>query len=66
MDIQDMSDDEYRVHRSRQIGAAMYRAEGHEWFAQRVDLGLEDHCSPVRMARFFQNLPDTGVRAAAD
>jgi hypothetical protein len=62
MDIQDMTDDEYRVHQSRQFGAALYRAEGFYWFAQRVEHGLEDHCNPVRLGRFFQNLPDTGPR----
>lgn len=65
-DVQDMTDDEYRVHLSRQRGAGVYRSEGYEEFARRVEQGLEDHCNPVRMARFFLNLPDTGVRVAAE
>ena len=65
MDIQDMTDHEYRVHLSRQFGARMYRDKGHEWFASRVEAGLEDHCNPVRLGRFFQNLPDTSALLAA-
>jgi hypothetical protein len=61
MDIQEMSDHEYQVHKSRQFGATMYRAEGHDEFALRVELGLEDHCNPVRLGRFIHNLPDTGA-----
>lgn len=60
MDIQDMSDLEYQVFKSRELGAAMYRAAGFEWFARRVEQGLEDHCNPVRLGRFIHNLPDTG------
>lgn len=61
-DVQDMSDDEWLLLKSRQFGARMYRAEGHEWFARRIEDGLEDHCNPVRLGRFFQDLPDTGPR----
>lgn len=61
MDVQDMTDYEYRVYQSRQFGARMYRAKGHEWFARRVEQGLEDRCNPVRLGRFFQNLPDSGA-----
>ena len=60
MDIPDMTDLEIRVDRSRRYGARVYREEGHGWFAQRVEQGLEDHCNPVRLGRFFQDLPDTG------
>lgn len=65
MDVQDMSDLEYRVYKSREFGARIYRSEGHERFARRVEQGLEDHCNPVRLGRFFQNLPDLGPRMAA-
>jgi hypothetical protein len=64
-DVQDMSDYEYRVYRSRLSGAARYRAEGHDWFAERVEKGLEDGCNAVRLGRFFQNLPDQGAEVAA-
>ena len=59
-----MTDDEYRVHQSRQFGARMYRAEGFESFALRVEEGLEDDCNPVRLGRFFQNLPPSHVGGA--
>ena len=58
MDLQEMTDHDHRVLRSRQFGASMYRAEGHDWFACRVEEGLEDSCNPVRLERFFQDLPD--------
>jgi len=57
-DIQDMTDEEWRTHQARQFGAEMYRAEGFDWFARRVERGLEDSCNPVRLGRFFHNLPD--------
>ena len=60
-DQQDMTDEEIRIDRSRQFGAGVYRSEGHEWFARRVAEGLEDNCNPVRLGRFFQNLPDSGA-----
>lgn len=60
VNVQDMSDFEYSEYQSRQFAARMYRAEGHEWFARRVERGLEDQCNPVRLGRFFHNLPDTG------
>jgi hypothetical protein len=59
MDLQDMTEHEYRVHQSRQFGARIYRDEGHEAFARRVEAGLEDRANPVRLGRFFQNLPDS-------
>ena len=65
MDVQEMSDCEYRVHLSRKFGARMYRDEGHEMFARLVEAGLEDHCNPVRLGRFFQNLPDSIAPATA-
>jgi hypothetical protein len=58
MDIRDMSDHQYQVYLSRQFGARMYRDEGHEGFARRVEAGFEDSSNPVRLGRFFQNLPD--------
>ena len=64
--VQDMTDEEWRLHQARQFGAKMYREEGHERFASRVEKGLEDQCNPVRLGRFFQNLPDTGAGAAAE
>lgn len=66
MDIQDMGDEQSREYQSRQFAARMYRAEGYAWFAQRIEDGLEDHCNPVRLGRFFQNLPDTSARPAAE
>lgn len=65
-DQQDMTDEEIRLDRSRQFGAQMYRFEGHEWFARRIEEGLEDHCNAVRLGRFFQNLPDAGPRAPTE
>jgi len=65
-DPQSMTDAEIRVERSRQFGAGIYRGEGHEGFARRVEAGLEDHCGPVRLGRFHQNLPDSGPRADVD
>ena len=65
MDIQDMTDEEFCVDRSRQFGARIYREAGHEWFALRIEEGLEDHCNPVRLGRFFHNLPDLGAGVAA-
>jgi hypothetical protein len=56
--VQDMTDLEYREYLSRRFGARVYRDAGHEWFARRVEEGLEDCCNPVRLGRFFQNLPD--------
>jgi hypothetical protein len=61
VEIQGMSDLEFREYKARQFGAAMYRAHGHDAFARRVEQGLEDRCNPVRLGRFFQNLPDTGA-----
>lgn len=66
MDIQDMTDDQYQVYQSRQFAARIYRTEGHDWFARRVEGGFEDHCNPVRLGRFFQNLNDSGARVAAE
>ena len=66
MDIQDMSDEQYREYQSRQYGARIYRAEGFEWFARRVEQGLEDRCGPVRLGRFFKNLPDIDSRSTAE
>jgi hypothetical protein len=66
MNIQDMSDLEYRVYQSRQFGARIYRAEGHEWFARRVEEGFEDDCNPVRLGRFFRNLPDSCLGLPAE
>lgn len=63
-DVGDMTDFEYREYLSRQFAARMYRHEGHEWFARRVEAGLEDQCNPVRLGRFFQNLANTEVEAA--
>lgn len=58
-DIQDMTDEECRLQEARQFGARIYRGEGYNCFARRVEAGLEDQCNPVRLGRFFQNLPDT-------
>jgi hypothetical protein len=58
-DIHDMTDEQWRLHQARHFAAGMYRTEGHEWFARRVEAGLEDTCNPVRLGKFFQNLPDT-------
>jgi hypothetical protein len=66
MHVQDMSDRDYQLYQSRQFGARIYRAEGHERFARRVEQGLEDHCNPVRLGMFFHNLPDPGPRMLAD
>jgi len=63
-DVQDVTDVEYREYLSRQFAARIYRREGHEWFARRVEAGLEDQCNPVRLGRFFQNLADSYSGAA--
>lgn len=65
-DIQDMTDDEWRLYQARQFGARMYRAEGHDWFALRVEKGLEDQCNPVRLGKFFQNLPDGNPQGSVE
>ncbi len=43
-DIQEMTDEEIFVHRARATAAFVYRAEGYDWFARRIELGLEDEC----------------------
>lgn len=52
-DVQDMTDEEYYLYRAREWAAGRYRAVGHKDFADRVERGLEDQCSQVRLGRFF-------------
>ena len=48
-----MTEKEIQLCRARNRAASMYRAEGHDWFADRVELGLEDQCNPMRIAQFY-------------
>lgn len=60
-----MTDWEWRLLQARQFGARMYRAEGYGQFARRVEQGLEDDCGPVRLGRFFHNVPEYEATSAA-
>lgn len=53
MDPMGMDDDEYRSYQARERASRVYHHEGFGDFAKRVELGLEDGCSQVRLARFF-------------
>jgi hypothetical protein len=57
MDIQDMTDEAYSLYRERQWAVSRYRSEGYNDFADRVELGLEDECSQMRLAHFFLAAP---------
>lgn len=48
-----MTDEEFCLFQARQRVAGIYGDAGHGAFAKRVELGLEDHCSQMRLARFF-------------
>jgi hypothetical protein len=48
-----MTDEEFHLFQARQRAAQVYRAAGYDAFAGRVELGLEDRCSQMRLARFF-------------
>lgn len=52
-DPMDMTDEEFRLYQARQRAAGVYRSEGFQKFAWRVEAGLEDTCSQVRLAQFF-------------
>jgi hypothetical protein len=54
----DMTDDEFLLHQARQCAARAYRSEGFAEFAEQVELGLEDGCNQVRLARFFIDPPE--------
>ena len=53
MDVQSMTDDAFCLYQARQWAAARYRSNGHNTFADRVEIGLEDQSSQVRLGRFF-------------
>ncbi len=53
MDPMDMNDAEWRLYQIRRRAASIYRAEGFEQFASRVEAGLEDGCYGFRVAEFF-------------
>lgn len=47
-----MSDDAYRTYTARKNAAGIYRANGFDTFAQRIECGGEDDCSQVRLMLF--------------
>ena len=56
-DVMDMTDDEFCLYRAREWAAHRYRAAGYYAFATRVEKGLEDDCSQVRLGYFFFEPP---------
>ncbi len=52
-----MSEEEYCLFRARGQAAKVYRSEGFDEFAARVERGWEDSSSQVRLARFFLEPP---------
>lgn len=53
-----MTDQAVCMYQARQWAAARYRAGGYNDFAIRVENGLEDECSCVRLGRFFFEPPE--------
>jgi hypothetical protein len=53
-----MTDAEYCLYKARLFAARRYRTEGYDAFATRIEAGLEDSCSLVRVGLFF-NEPHT-------
>lgn len=53
IDPMEMTDQQYDRYLARQRTAHVYRAHGFYAFAGRVEAGLEDECSQMRIARFF-------------
>ena len=57
-DVQDMTEEEYVLYKAREWASGRYRAAGFSDFASRVERGLEDRCSQVRIGRFFFDSPE--------
>jgi hypothetical protein len=61
MEVNEMTDEEILLYRARRWAADRYRAGGHHAFANRVEHGLEDKCSQVRLGLFFFEPPHLGA-----
>lgn len=53
MNIEEMTDEQFDLYRIRQDASRLYLLQGHLEFAKRIELGMEDHCVGMRLARFF-------------
>lgn len=58
IDPMDMGEAEFARYKAREQAAEVYRRNGFEAFARRVEAGFEDECGQVRRARFFFDPPE--------
>jgi hypothetical protein len=61
--VLNLTDDAFCLDRARDWAARRYRAAGYQDFAKRVEKGLEDDCSQVRLGRFFFEPTETSAPA---
>jgi glycosyltransferase A (GT-A) superfamily protein (DUF2064 family) len=52
-DPKEITDAEFRLYQARDRAAFVYRKEGFCAFAERVEAGLQDECSQMRLALFI-------------
>jgi hypothetical protein len=57
-DVQDMTDEEYRLYKLRRFAASMFRGAGLDAFSEQVERGELDNCKEMLVAAFFIDQPE--------
>ena len=52
-DVQDMTEDEYRLYKVRRVAAGIFLRFGHSEYAEQVERGELDECMEMRLGAFF-------------
>jgi hypothetical protein len=56
-DVQDMTEEEYRLYKVRRAAAGIFRRFGYAQYAEQVERGQLDGCMEMRLGAFFVDPP---------